>query len=70
MKWLDGPTPIGGALHSRLQLCINRPRPRPRPRKFVSPSTPEVLSIRALGYFGTADLTRPQVEDEDDDEDD
>jgi hypothetical protein len=48
-------------------LPINRPRPRPR--KPVSPSTPEVLSIGALRYFGAADLTRPQVEDEDDDED-
>ena len=44
---------------------INRPRPRPRPRKAVSPSTPKVPSIGALGYFGTADLTRRQVEDED-----
>jgi len=35
-------------------------RPRPRPRKAVSPSTPEVHSIGALGYFGTAELTRPQ----------
>jgi hypothetical protein len=33
---------------------------RPRPREAVSPSIPGVPSIRALGYLGAADLTRPQ----------
>src|SRR5258708_33461209 len=41
-------------------FAVNRPRRRPRPRKPPPPSTPEVPSIGALGYFGTADLTRPQ----------
>jgi hypothetical protein len=42
-----------------------RLRSHPRPRT-VSPSTPRVPSIGALGCFGTADLTRPEFEDEDD----
>jgi hypothetical protein len=51
----------GDGKEGRVGLPMNRLRlRRPRPRKAVSPSTPEVPSIGALGYFGIADLTRRQ----------